>query len=34
VLASVRAEVVNLDGWLDLMLNRLAKALDPAPCGR
>jgi hypothetical protein len=28
------AELVSLDGRLDLALDRLADALDPAPCGR
>jgi hypothetical protein len=34
-LASILAEPVSLDGRLDLALDRLADALDPAPpCGR
>jgi hypothetical protein len=34
-LASILAELISLDGRLDLALDRLAGALDPAPaCGR
>jgi hypothetical protein len=33
-LATVLAELVGIDGGLDLALDRLAAALDPAPCGR
>jgi hypothetical protein len=33
-LASILAELVSLDGRLDLALDRLADAQDPAPCGR
>jgi hypothetical protein len=33
-LASIVAELVSLGGRLDLALDRLADALDPAPCGR
>ena len=34
VLASILAELQTLEGRLDLALDRLAGALDPAPCGR
>jgi hypothetical protein len=34
VLAGILAELVSLDGRLDLALDRIAVALDPAPCGR
>jgi hypothetical protein len=33
-LAAILAELVSLDGRLDLALDRLADALDPTPCGR
>jgi hypothetical protein len=33
-LASILAELVSLDGRLDLVADRLAEALDPAPCCR
>ena len=33
-LAAILAELVTLDGRLDLALDRLAEALDPEPCGR
>jgi hypothetical protein len=33
-LASILAELVSLDGRLDLAVNRLAEALDPVGCGR
>jgi hypothetical protein len=33
-LAAVLAELQALGGRLDLALDRLAEALDPAPCGR
>jgi hypothetical protein len=32
-LAAILAELVSLDGQLDLALDRLADALDPAGCG-
>jgi hypothetical protein len=32
--AGILAELVNLDGRLDLALDRLAEALDPVACGR
>jgi hypothetical protein len=32
VLASIPAELVTLDGRLDLALDRIAVALDPAGC--
>jgi hypothetical protein len=34
VLAGILSELVSLDGRLDLALDRLADALDPAGCGR
>jgi hypothetical protein len=34
VLAAILAELVSLDGRLDLALDRLADALDPVGCGR
>jgi hypothetical protein len=34
VLASILSELVSLDGRLDLALDRIDVALDPAPCGR
>jgi hypothetical protein len=34
VMAAILAELVSLDGRLDLALDRLAEALDPAACGR
>jgi hypothetical protein len=33
-LAAILAGLVSLDGRLDLALDRLADALDPAGCGR
>jgi hypothetical protein len=33
-LAGILSELVSLDGRLDLALDRIAVALDPAPCGR
>jgi hypothetical protein len=32
-LAGILAELVNLDGRLDLAVNRLAEAHDPVACG-
>jgi hypothetical protein len=32
--AAILAELVSLDRRLDLALDRLAGALEPAPCGR
>jgi hypothetical protein len=34
VLAGILSELVSLDGRLDLALDRIAVALDPAGCGR
>jgi hypothetical protein len=34
VLAGILSELVNLDGRLDLAVDRLAEALDPVGCGR
>jgi hypothetical protein len=33
-LAAILAELAALDGRLGLAADRLAEALDPAPCGR
>jgi hypothetical protein len=33
-LAGILSELVSLDGRLDLALDRIAVALDPAPCCR
>jgi hypothetical protein len=33
-LSGILAELVSLDGRLDLALDRLADALDPVGCGR